>query len=59
MAQLVHALERAHVKLKSDSNEGRFILDAERLFHPYFFSHCSGIAEICHMALPADALRVE
>jgi hypothetical protein len=54
--QPAHALERVRVMLKSDCNEGHFTLDAETLLRPYFSSHCSGIAEIRHMVLPADSL---
>jgi hypothetical protein len=45
------------VKLKTVSNEGHFILEAETVFPPYLPSHCSGATEMCHVALPAHALQ--
>jgi hypothetical protein len=44
------------VKLKSVSNEGHFTLDAETVFLPYLPSLCSGVTEICDMALYTHAL---
>jgi hypothetical protein len=45
------------VSLKSVSNEGHFTVEAETVFRPYLLSNCSGVNEICNMALPAHVLR--
>jgi hypothetical protein len=45
------------VRLKSVSNYGNFTLQAERGLHPYLPSHCNGVTEICHIGVPAHALR--
>jgi hypothetical protein len=39
------------------SNEGYFTLEALRILSAYLPSHWSGVIEMCHMALPAHALR--
>jgi hypothetical protein len=39
------------------SNEEHFQLKAETVFRLYLNWNCSGVTEICHMALPAQALR--
>jgi hypothetical protein len=52
-----HTLRVVQVRLKAGSNEGHFTLQAETAFHPCLPSHCSGVTEICHMALSAHALR--
>jgi hypothetical protein len=38
-------------------NEGYFTLEAKRVFLPYLPSHCSSVAERCHVVIPAHALR--
>jgi hypothetical protein len=45
------------VRFKIVSNEEHISLEAELVLIPYFPSHCSGVIEICHVALPAYALR--
>jgi hypothetical protein len=57
MAGPAHVLRPVQARLKSLSNEGHFILEAERVSHPYLLLHCSGVTERCHMALPAHALH--
>jgi hypothetical protein len=34
-----------------------FALEDERVFRPYLATHCSGVTEIQHIALPAHALH--
>jgi hypothetical protein len=55
MALHTHALQLLQGWSKSVSNEGHFTLEAETVFSPYLPSHCSGVTEICHMAIPAQA----
>jgi hypothetical protein len=57
MAFTAYALQPVEVMLKSISNEGQFTLEAETVCRPYLASHCSGVNEIRHIALPAHALR--
>jgi hypothetical protein len=40
-----HALQAMQVRSKTVSNEGHFILGAERVFRPYFPQDCSGVTE--------------
>jgi hypothetical protein len=56
MGLFAHALLAVQVTLNSVSNEGDFTLEVERVFRPHLPSHCSGVTEICHMAIPAHAL---
>jgi hypothetical protein len=44
------------VRLKSLINEGHFTREAKKVLHPFLPSHCSGVTEICHMALSAQVL---
>jgi hypothetical protein len=59
MALLPHALRSIEGRLKSVSNEGHFTAGAEIVFRPYFPTHCSGVAETCHMSPYTQALRTQ
>jgi hypothetical protein len=52
-----HASHAVQVRLKSDSNEGHFILEAERVFHPFLPWHCSGVTEIYEMEPPVQVIE--
>jgi hypothetical protein len=52
-----NSLRMRHIQEKLGRNEGHFTLDAEKDFRPYIQSHSSVVTEMCHMALPAHALR--
>jgi hypothetical protein len=45
-------------RFKLVGKEGHYILESERVFRPHLPSHCSGVTEIRHMALPAHELCV-
>jgi hypothetical protein len=40
---------------KSNSNEGHFILETERIWRPYLASRCSGVAQASQVALTPHA----
>jgi hypothetical protein len=56
MAFSALALGAVQVTLESVSNGGHFSLEVETVFRPYIHSHCSGMTEICYMALTTHAL---
>jgi hypothetical protein len=57
MADLSHALKAVEVCSKSIGSEGYFTREAERVFPPYFASHCSAVTETSHLAIPTHALQ--
>jgi hypothetical protein len=57
MAVPAHPLQAVQVGLKSVSNEGHYILVAEKVFRPYPDTHCTGVTDIYHVTIPAHATR--
>jgi hypothetical protein len=56
MAHPGHELRAVLGRLKSVSNEGHLTLETERVFRLYLPYDCSGVTEICYLALAADAI---
>jgi hypothetical protein len=44
---------RVHIWWNSVTNERHFTLEAETVFRPYVASHCRGVTETSHVALPS------
>jgi hypothetical protein len=55
-AQASHALQ---LRLKLDSNEVHFTLEALTIFPHYLTSHCSGETDVHKIALPAHGLKAK
>jgi hypothetical protein len=57
MALTAHALQAVKFRMKSVNNERHITSEAEIVLLLYLPSKCSGVTEICHVALHTHALR--